>query len=246
MSALKHFHPYLYGQEVTVRTDNAAVSWLRRLKDPCGQMARWLQYIESYHLKVIHRPGRLHQNADALSRKPCNTCARQEKHSKEHEGIQNASPVPPDSADSNGPAENKVFVVTRSKVSTCKPQTSLPIEGWTSSDLCHAQIQDPNIGPIYVAVENHQKPSAAQISNESAYTKTLWNQFDRLILQNGLLCRIWTSGDSRDNIIQIIVPRENVRDLLYHYHDVPSAAHLGTHKMIAKIRQHFFLARADS
>ena len=31
--ALKHFKCYLYGQKITVRTDNSAVSWLHRSKD---------------------------------------------------------------------------------------------------------------------------------------------------------------------------------------------------------------------
>ena len=35
--ALKHFKCYLYGQKITVRTDNSAVSWLHRSKDPVGQ-----------------------------------------------------------------------------------------------------------------------------------------------------------------------------------------------------------------
>ena len=39
--ALKHFKCYLYGQKITVRTDNSAVSWLHRSKDPVGQPARW-------------------------------------------------------------------------------------------------------------------------------------------------------------------------------------------------------------
>ena len=34
--ALKHFKCYLYGQKITVRMDNSAVSWLPRSKDPVG------------------------------------------------------------------------------------------------------------------------------------------------------------------------------------------------------------------
>ena len=37
--ALKHFKCYLYGQKITVRMDNSAVSWLHRSKDPVGQPA---------------------------------------------------------------------------------------------------------------------------------------------------------------------------------------------------------------
>jgi hypothetical protein len=45
MCALRNFHSYLYGQEVLLRTNNAAVSWMKSLKMPNGQVARWLQEI---------------------------------------------------------------------------------------------------------------------------------------------------------------------------------------------------------
>ena len=43
--ALKYFHPYLYGREIILRTNNAAVSWMRNLRTPTGQTARWLELI---------------------------------------------------------------------------------------------------------------------------------------------------------------------------------------------------------
>ena len=77
--AVKHFHPYIYGRRVTLRTDNAAVSWMKSLKVPTGQTARWLELLGTYDLNVTHRPGRTHNNADALSRRPCSSCENQEK-----------------------------------------------------------------------------------------------------------------------------------------------------------------------
>lgn len=79
---LKNFHSYLYGQEVILRTDNAAVSWMKSLKNPTGQVARWLQFLETYNLKVTHRPGYQHRNADDLSRNPCKPCKRQEENNQ--------------------------------------------------------------------------------------------------------------------------------------------------------------------
>ncbi|CAC5422171.1 unnamed protein product [Mytilus coruscus] len=76
--ALKNFHPYVYGRPVLLRTDNAAVSWLQSLKDPTGQVARWLQTLGTYNFKVTHRAGRKHTNADAMSRNPCKSCKHQE------------------------------------------------------------------------------------------------------------------------------------------------------------------------
>ena len=72
--ALKHFKCYLYGQKITVRTDNSAVSWLHRSKDPVGQPARWIEVIDTYDITFQHRPGRKHGKADALSRYPCRQC----------------------------------------------------------------------------------------------------------------------------------------------------------------------------
>jgi hypothetical protein len=41
--ALRKFNHYLYGQKFLVRTDNAAVSWMKNLKKPTGQIACWLE-----------------------------------------------------------------------------------------------------------------------------------------------------------------------------------------------------------
>ena len=73
---LKYFRPYLYGQDVTVRTDHGALTWLLKFKNPEGQLARWLEVISQYKLTIIHRAGRAHSNADGLSRRPCSQCGR--------------------------------------------------------------------------------------------------------------------------------------------------------------------------
>jgi len=65
---LKQFRQYLTGRHFIIRTDHAALSWLRRTPEPMPQMARWLTYIEEYDYEVVHRKGRSHANADGLSR----------------------------------------------------------------------------------------------------------------------------------------------------------------------------------
>ncbi|KRX33622.1 Retrovirus-related Pol polyprotein from transposon 17.6 [Trichinella murrelli] len=66
--ALREFRPYLYGQRVLVRTDHSCLRWLRNFKEPEGQVARCLLSLAELDFEVEHRPGRLHGNADALSR----------------------------------------------------------------------------------------------------------------------------------------------------------------------------------
>ncbi|KRZ82585.1 Retrovirus-related Pol polyprotein from transposon 17.6 [Trichinella sp. T8] len=72
--ALKQFRCLLYGRKFTVRTDHGSLTWLRTFKEPEGHVARWLQQQGEFDFEVIYRPGRKHQDADALSRGSCKQC----------------------------------------------------------------------------------------------------------------------------------------------------------------------------
>ena len=72
--ACKFFRPYLLGQKFTVRTDHHTLQWLRKLKEPEGQVARWLESLAEFEMEAIHQPGKAHVNADVLSQRPCNQC----------------------------------------------------------------------------------------------------------------------------------------------------------------------------
>ena len=67
----KYFKQYLLGRTFTLRTDHAALSWIRRTPEPVGQNARWMEALEEYNFAIQHRPGERHRNADAMSRHPC-------------------------------------------------------------------------------------------------------------------------------------------------------------------------------
>jgi len=54
-----------------VRTDHAALQWLWKTPEPVGQQARSIGFLGEFDFDMVHRPGRHHINADALSRMPC-------------------------------------------------------------------------------------------------------------------------------------------------------------------------------
>ena len=37
-------------------------------KNPEGQLARWLEELSQFDMNILHRPGKLHSNADGMSR----------------------------------------------------------------------------------------------------------------------------------------------------------------------------------
>ena len=73
VSSIRNFHHYVYGRHFLVRSDHGALRWLMNFKNPEGQIARWLEILGTYDFKIEHRAGRVHNNADALSRRPCLT-----------------------------------------------------------------------------------------------------------------------------------------------------------------------------
>lgn len=73
VASVKHFHHYLFGRRFIVRSDHGALRWLFNFKNREAQIARWLETLSTYNFEIQHRAGRIHSNADALSRRPCCT-----------------------------------------------------------------------------------------------------------------------------------------------------------------------------
>ena len=72
---MSHFKSYLYGQDLTVHTDHAAVKAVLNTPHPSWKHARWWTKVYGLgvrNLKIVHRPGRINTNADALSHCPGN------------------------------------------------------------------------------------------------------------------------------------------------------------------------------
>ena len=67
---MHQFRHHLLGRKFTLRTDHGSLRWLFHFKEPQGQMARWLEVLSQYNFQIVHRAGKRHQNADALSRVP--------------------------------------------------------------------------------------------------------------------------------------------------------------------------------
>jgi hypothetical protein len=65
--AIEHFHKYLGATKFILITDHYALKWLRTA-EPKGRLGRWILKLQPYNFEIIHKPGRIHSNVDALSR----------------------------------------------------------------------------------------------------------------------------------------------------------------------------------
>jgi len=66
--AAKHFRCYLYGRKFVVRTDHAALTYLKNFADQNARLMRWSMKLSELQFTVEHRAGKKIPHADALSR----------------------------------------------------------------------------------------------------------------------------------------------------------------------------------
>jgi len=53
-----------------LRTDHKPLEWLAIVSDAHGWRGRWVDMLQDFSFKIVHRPGLRHTNVDALSRNP--------------------------------------------------------------------------------------------------------------------------------------------------------------------------------
>eukprot|EP00731_Ephydatia_muelleri_P010157 Em0005g743a len=70
VASLKEFYPYVYGFPCKLITDHNPLTSLKGIKDVGGRLTRWLLFLQQFKLDFQYKPGRLHTNADTLSRIP--------------------------------------------------------------------------------------------------------------------------------------------------------------------------------
>ncbi|GBM97602.1 Retrovirus-related Pol polyprotein from transposon 297 [Araneus ventricosus] len=71
--AIKNLKYYLDGQIFTIETDHNPLVWLKSNAGSNPRLMRWSLELQPFQYKVIHKAGKNHSNADALSRSETRT-----------------------------------------------------------------------------------------------------------------------------------------------------------------------------
>ena len=223
VQSIKHFHHYLYGQVFKIRTDHGSLRWLLKFKNPEGQIARWLETLASYQFEIEHRPGRLHGNADALSRRPCAEvecpyCAKAEvKYLPE-------------------PSSQKCSVV-KTRAKQMAPVNDDEIINKEHFDVGKCQIEDPDLCNVIKWVQDGTQPNWGEISHLSETCKFYWVRFESLEYIDNVLYYV---QDGFDKKYCIVIPKALVGKVLTLLHNSTTGGHLGIKKTLSKVRDRYF------
>lgn len=213
VDSVRHFRYHLCGLPFVIRTDHASLRWLLSFREPEGQVARWIEKLEAYQFKIIHRNGEAHQNADGLSRRlcppGCPQCGRLQR---------------PEGDVSDEPGE----VICRAAL----PDTAV---SWAEE-----QRKDPELKEVICWLEAGQRPDWAKVAASGPMVRALWSMSDGVELQDGVLRRRWIEPSTGEHQWQTVVPKECRQDVLDALHGQAGVGHFGVKKTLKRVREVFY------
>ena len=212
---------------IFIRIFMAIISWCALTTLHCsGSLTKWVQKLGQYDFEIQHQKGKMHGNADALSRRlcdemPCRYCDKRD--------IQEATICE---------VMNLSETTTKHVIRTTSSQLSNSSE---SQNFEEAQRQDPEICVIIQLLEKStKKPFWDEVSSYSPAVKVYWGQWESLHLIDGKLYRCLDTTPPEMPRRQLIVPRKLRRTVLEQLHNSHTGGHFGVTKTLGKVRERYF------
>ena len=189
--AITHFRYYLYGHNVTVITDHAAVKAVLGAPNLTGQHARWWSKVYGSGIRlidIVHRAGKESQHADALSRQP-------------------VLPAPPDDGTSK---EVQIALISSEAEDISTLLHKKPDDDTNSSNSFHEeQLRDPALYPIMNYLSKGVLPEDSQVAAKLVAEASLYTMADEIL---------YYIGQKKDSIPKVVVPSDYKKRLMEEYH----------------------------
>jgi len=227
---VKHFKYYLADKKFTLRTDHASLRWLMSFKEPEGQVARWISVLSTYQFDIVHRPGKKHGNADALSRMPCPvSCAQCNR-------IENACSIGQSTTERQ--KLRRLTIDPWEKVQYGRSEFQVNSE-WLPENMTQSQRDDPEFGWIFGHLEDEKRPEWSDVSPQGLKAKFFWSRWDQLKLIDGVL-HIVKKRQGYPESTLLLLPSRFRREVLESLHSSQTAAHFGVKKTLFLVHERFF------
>jgi len=261
---LRQFKAYLTGlPNFQLITDHQSIKYFDRTREPSGQIARFLEFLSNFNFTLEHRPGRQNVGADALSRiRPCEVadgrpCAQCHK----RVGLDHVATIttramakkgtpqiteppilgvgpPGESSQNDVTAKNKPKRQYKGGLlaRTAPMATAAGCTDWTPEYIRQEQERDKDISDALDWVVANRRPEWEDVSCRGPLLRALWQQFESLVLRDGVLHRIFHGNDGLALFYQVVMPKTMRRSLLELVH-ADAAAHLRLEKTLEQVQR---------
>lgn len=202
--ALDTWRFYLQLRPFVLRTDHAAVQYLRTFRNPTGMLARWQQRIENFNFRIEHIKGVRNAAADALSR---------------------ASHLIYNADENLDPFEERDEIQTLNATGV----HLLDGDSWSPRMLKETQDEDANLKIIRALVRQGKKPDREAVDVAPVHLKTYYGLLDSLYLDHKDILRYRYShvehpGAEPTEKDLLVLPDDLAYDVIKKFHE--RGAHL--------------------
>ena len=142
-----------------------------------------------------------------------------------------SSKPPPDSID-RGRGKRGVGLFPR----TAPTASQRPATDWSAEHLAELQRNDDDIADAVRWCEQGTRPPWEEVKSASAAIRALWQQYESLVLRNGVLHRIYHATDGTALYYQLVLSAELKTDFLELIH-CDAACHLGYKKCVDHLQR---------
>lgn len=245
--SIKQFDCYLRYTHFTAVVDHAALQWLLNLKQPSGRLARWISLIQAYSFTIQYRPGRVHNDADGLSRRQyANTT---DPHTQE-------GPNDTESQEDHVTAINTDVAATQPNTDTC-PNRSQSSATETLREAARDLQAEDRPGDLSILAFREQQARDPQYRDlldyltSGALPQDVAKKHEILAIQSqyfvndGILFHVWTKEGKGHRAtrtqVQLVVPQPLVQKVLELHHDSPLfGGHFGLHRTLERTRLRYY------
>ena len=225
----KYFKHYLLGREFILRTDHNSLRWLHNFQGLEGQVARWVEQLANFQYKIVHRPGKAHTNADALSRLSAFMDPEGEVEGSQGESAVRAIevqlvPPPQENGQEPPPQEGS------QEVSQIGEQ----------DELSQAQMEDQELRHLIDLKKSGVELVGHSIDPVMRKYASVWPQLD---MRGPRLVRVLPVNPTNPSdapLVQVVLPRALVPKVLSQLHNTTTGGHLGVQKLQGKVKDRFY------
>ena len=216
----KRYKYYLVGNMFVLRTDHSALRWLFHSLEPSGQSMRWIAQLADYPMIVIHRPGHLHCNADALSRRPLLLV------DGDLSALQRRD-------DAHFRSEDKWTVTINAVIA----RYADPSPDATLEDLLD-QKSDPTIQRVIAAVTSKTWPPRHELANASPEFRCYHAKARQLLMYGDILA--YRRAPLLNECSVQVAPRIARCSIIAECHNAASAGHFAERRTLDHVRARFW------
>ena len=210
----ERFRGYLLGHQFTAFTDNNPLAHLETARFGAVEQ-RWIAELAVFQFKVLYKPGRKNQNADALSRNPVDPPPIKIDEHVAVNSINAKIAVPP--RPTTIPLD-AVFCAPISVHHPVPPPPEPPTNPLHPTELIDAQREDPEISPLLPFIERGALPTKTERKLLPLGTRPYLRQFSRLHFVNGVLEKRMTDPEIGETSVAV-VPSSQRSEALHLAHD---------------------------